>query len=314
MESKWLEDFIALAESGSFSKSALTRNVTQPAFSRRIQSLESWLGVDLIDRSSYPTRLTAAGSTFYTQAVEMLTQISAARAMARGTTTSASQVIDFALPHTLSLIYFPSWLSALETDFGQLRCRLVAANVHDAAMRLVDGGCDLLMSYHHPQHPIQLDASRYESITLGFDQVLPYSRAEQGKPKFLLPGKANAPLPFLSYTSGAYLNRMADLILRAQKKPPVLQKVYETDMAEGLKVMALQGHGLAFLPENSVHREVAEGRLLPAFAPDLTPSKLEQARQQWGTQLEIRLFRERPQAGRPGKAVVDRLWRYLVKG
>jgi DNA-binding transcriptional LysR family regulator len=28
--------------------------VTQPAFSRRIQSLENWLGTDLIDRTSYP--------------------------------------------------------------------------------------------------------------------------------------------------------------------------------------------------------------------------------------------------------------------
>jgi DNA-binding transcriptional LysR family regulator len=33
------------------------RNVTQPAFSRRIQSLEAWLGADLIDRTLYPTRV-----------------------------------------------------------------------------------------------------------------------------------------------------------------------------------------------------------------------------------------------------------------
>lgn len=65
MELKWLEDFISLAETRSFSRSAELRHVTQPAFSRRIQSLEAWLGNELIDRSSYPTRLTPAGEVFY---------------------------------------------------------------------------------------------------------------------------------------------------------------------------------------------------------------------------------------------------------
>ena len=72
METKWLEDFVSLAETRSFSRSAQLRHVTQPAFSRRIQSLEAWAGTDLVDRSSYPTRLTPAGQTLYEQAVEML--------------------------------------------------------------------------------------------------------------------------------------------------------------------------------------------------------------------------------------------------
>jgi hypothetical protein len=44
METKWLEDFVSLAETRSFSRSAQLRHVTQPAFSRRIQSLEAWAG------------------------------------------------------------------------------------------------------------------------------------------------------------------------------------------------------------------------------------------------------------------------------
>ncbi|MCK7497041.1 MAG: LysR family transcriptional regulator [Comamonadaceae bacterium] len=44
-------------------RSAQLRHVTQPAFSRRIQALEAWAGIDLVDRSSYPTRLTPAGET-----------------------------------------------------------------------------------------------------------------------------------------------------------------------------------------------------------------------------------------------------------
>jgi len=64
MDTRWLEDFISLAETRSFSKSATQRHVSQPAFSRRIRSLETWLGTDLIDRTSYPTKLTPAGEVF----------------------------------------------------------------------------------------------------------------------------------------------------------------------------------------------------------------------------------------------------------
>src|SRR5450830_1540062 len=175
METKWLEDFISLAETRSFSRSAELRHVTQPAFSRRIQSLEAWLGSDLIDRTSYPTRLTAAGEVFYEQAVEMLGQINNTRAMLRGKRPAQQTTVDFAVPHTLSLTYFPKWLSSLESGFGALNTRLIALNVHDAVMTIVEGGCDLLLCYHHPRQPVQLDSSRYDMLTMGHESVRPQS-------------------------------------------------------------------------------------------------------------------------------------------
>ena len=83
METKWLEDFVSLAETRSFSRSAQLRHVTQPAFSRRIQSLEAWAGIDLVDRSTYPTRLTPAGTTLYGQALEVLQALQSARTILR---------------------------------------------------------------------------------------------------------------------------------------------------------------------------------------------------------------------------------------
>ncbi|MDH4062660.1 MAG: LysR family transcriptional regulator, partial [Aquincola sp.] len=77
MDTKWLEDFVSLAGTRSFSRSAQLRHVTQPAFSRRIQALEAWAGVDLVDRSIFPMRLTAAGETFLAQAQEMLASLQA---------------------------------------------------------------------------------------------------------------------------------------------------------------------------------------------------------------------------------------------
>src|SRR5437899_7410544 len=52
LDLEWLEDFLALADSGNFSRAAQVRAIAQPAFSRHIKSLEEWVGVDLFDRSA----------------------------------------------------------------------------------------------------------------------------------------------------------------------------------------------------------------------------------------------------------------------
>ena len=52
MNLSWLDDFMSLAGSGNFSRAAEDRQMTQPAFSRRIRALEGWLGTELFDRSS----------------------------------------------------------------------------------------------------------------------------------------------------------------------------------------------------------------------------------------------------------------------
>src|SRR4028118_1212518 len=103
METKWLEDFVSLAETRSFSRSAQLRHVTQPAFSRRIQALEAWAGTDLVDRSSYPTRLTLAGETLYAQALEMLQALQSTRAMLRGHSAARHAAIALAAVRTLAL-------------------------------------------------------------------------------------------------------------------------------------------------------------------------------------------------------------------
>lgn len=303
METKWLEDFISLAETHSFSRSAELRHVTQPAFSRRIQSLEAWLGADLIDRTSYPTSLTPAGEVFYEQAMEMLGQINNVRSLLRGKRRQAQNTVDFAVPHTLSLTFMPKWLTQLQSGFGVLNTRLIALNVHDAVMTLVEGGCDLLLCYHHPRHPVQLDPSRYDGIVLGHESLHAYSRCDKkGKPLICLPGTASAPLPFLSYTSNAYFGRMVDLILADARKNPYLDKHYETDMAEGLKMMALEGNGIVFLPESAVVREVRQRQL----------ARADGGQSEWQVDMEIRLYRERPSGQRPGKQVVAQLWSYLT--
>ncbi len=304
METKWLEDFVSLAETRSFSRSATLRHVTQPAFSRRIQALEAWAGTDLVDRSSYPTRLTPAGETLYAQSLEMLQALQSTRAMLRGHSSAGQDVIEFAVPHTLAFTFFPAWVSSLREKFGPIKSRLIALNVHDAVLRLVEGGCDIFIGYHHASQPFQLDAERYEMVTLGQEALAPYCKADpQGGPMFALPGRAGQPLPYLGYAPGAYLGRVTDLILKQSATAIHLDRVYETDMAEGLKVMALEGHGVAFLPNSAVKKELRARKLVSA-APDGMKG-LEMA-------MDVRAYREKPAGKEMPKGAAQALWAYLV--
>jgi DNA-binding transcriptional LysR family regulator len=305
METKWLEDFVSLAETRSFSRSAQLRHVTQPAFSRRIQALEAWAGTDLVDRSSYPTRLTPAGETLYAQSLEMLQALQSMRAMLRGHSAAGQDVIEFAVPHTLAFTFFPAWVSSLREKFGPIKSRLIALNVHDAVLRLVEGGCDLLIAYHHSAQPLQLDPERYEMVTLGQEVLSPYSGADgQGDPLFRLPGSAAQPLPYLGYAPGAYLGQMADLLLKQALQPIHLERVYETDMAEGLKVMALEGHGVAFLPHSAVRKELRSRKLVAATAPEVGPMEMT---------LQVRAYRQRPMGRDQPKRTAQALWAYLAE-
>ena len=70
-------------------------------------------------------------------------------------------------------------------------------------------------------------------------------------------------------------------------------------MAEGLKAMALEGHGLAFLPASSVRKELRARRLVAAG-----PAEYELT-------MEVRIYREKPSGARHAKPVAEELWHFL---
>src|SRR6185369_7413893 len=105
---------------------------------------------------------------------------------------------------------------------------------------------------------------------------------------------------FLSYASGAYLGQLVDLIIKQAGAPVPLDALYETDMAEGLKAMALEGHGLAFLPGSSVKKELKSKRLVRAAAPGSCE-----------VTMEVRIYRERPEMARHIKPGAQALWDFL---
>jgi DNA-binding transcriptional LysR family regulator len=178
---------------------------------------------------------------------------------------------------------------------------------------LLQAPSDLLMLYHHPRQAIQLDPAHYDMLVLGTERLSPYSVPDStGRPVFRLPGSDKKPVPFLSYTPNAFLGRMVDMLLSESPDILKLDKCYETDMAEALKVMALAGHGMAFLPESAVRDDVHAGRLVRAEAARGLPQSID---------MEIRLYRERPTdvgndrrsgQSRRKRQLVDKVWAALT--
>jgi DNA-binding transcriptional LysR family regulator len=72
IELRHLRYFAAVARELSFSRAAEQLHIAQPPLSRQIRDLEDELGAQLLDRSSRPLRLTAAGRFFQVQAQQML--------------------------------------------------------------------------------------------------------------------------------------------------------------------------------------------------------------------------------------------------
>ncbi|TLF53332.1 LysR family transcriptional regulator [Halomonas urmiana] len=295
LETKWLEDFVALASTRSFSGSARQRHVTQPAFSRRIRSLEQAVGVTLVDRSTTPVDLTPEGQLFLVTARNIVEQLNESLGHLRGL-AMANEALDIVAAHSLALSFYPQWISRLQQGLGELPTRLVAMNVGDAIHVLREGNCDLMLAYYDPYASMQLDAEVFPSFSIGQVKMLPVCLPdEQGKPRFTLEGQES--IPFLAYTQGAFLGRSVRMLLKNDPVRMRLRTVYETAMAEGLKGMVMQGMGMAWIPDFCIRQELKDSRLVRAGG------------EQWDVPLEIRLYR----CSLVHKPGVEKLWRQMMK-
>ena len=91
MQTAWLEDFVALAATRSFSRAAEQRHLTQPAFGRRIRSLEQWAGTALVQTSRAPVVLTAAGDRLVQYAVDAIQALAQTRDDLKGLRSGARE-------------------------------------------------------------------------------------------------------------------------------------------------------------------------------------------------------------------------------
>jgi DNA-binding transcriptional LysR family regulator len=277
MDLIWLEDFLAIAEEGGFSRAAERRHVTQPALSRRIRALEEWLGTALFERSTHTLTLTPAGDTFRPVAEDILRRVLLGREEALEVARLKAETITFAATHALSQTFFPDWIRKVESARAQAAIQLVAANFGACEKLMFDAQVQFLLSHHHPLLTSRLDTDRFQRIELDTDVLVPVSapgpaRPARGgrrkpEPRYALPGTAGAPLPYLAYHPGSGVGRIVSAVISAKASPYWLEPTFSAPVMLLIN-MAREGKGITWAPRSMVRDDLKNGRLLLAGPKD----------------------------------------------
>ncbi|MCM5680433.1 LysR substrate-binding domain-containing protein [Schlegelella sp. S2-27] len=292
MNLSWIDDFMALAATGNFSRAAEERHMTQPAFSRRIRALEEWLGADLFDRSSQPARVTEVGEWFRTVAQDLQSRVAGIPGQARAIAEASSTTLRFAATHALSFTFMPRWLHALEAHASMGQLQLMSDVQQKCETLLSQNQVHFMLAHGHPGVHGPLDEADFPSLVVGTDQLIPVSAPDNsGRPLHGLPSSGKATqMQWLGYSPESGLGR----ILKQLKGPALdrmhAHQVLTAHLASVLRTMALDQRGLAWLPKLLIEDDMATGRLVVA------------ARDDWRIDLQIRLYRRRGDAGKAAEA------------
>lgn len=265
MELKWLEDFMELAATRNFSAAAAARHITQPAFSRRIRALENWIGTALIDRSSYPIKLTGAGETFLEASRDLMRDAYRLRDECRQQSSGGLEVVSFSAFHTIALSVFPDLLVDIEQRSGQFITRMHATDFYDCVESLTLGRCDIAFCYAHEFGPPVSPTGQFLSKTIGFDPFCLVSHLP-GDKLFAISAagaKSASDISLISYSSDCFLSKIqAHMMHELRKKKGItFRTVYENTMSEAVKRMVMAGKGVGWLPRSAARREIEEDKL-----------------------------------------------------
>jgi DNA-binding transcriptional LysR family regulator len=175
---------------------------------------------------------------------------------------------------------------------------MIAENMITCIQVMTEGRSDFLISYCHPDIPLDLDPISFDYLKLDVDRMIPVSAPlPDGKPTFALPGDGNSEIPYLAYHSTSFLGHVVKVFLNRQRKSLHLVQCYEDALAEGLKAMALEGRGLTWLPESTIGDTIDAKKLVRAGPKD------------WDIPLEIRIYCS-SNARRPA---ATSLWTFLQR-
>lgn len=296
MKLDWLEDFVSIYRCGNFAKAAQERGVTQPALSRRIQALEAWAGGELFDRSQYPVSLTSAGVVFLDTATNIISKSYETRARLWPRTSFNDALVNIACLHTLSIIEVPPLVSKLHEKIGFFKTRLVSETktIEEYILSLSEGASDLFVCYEHASFPLSIDPGEYDRIELKTDSLNLYYHDQYHQ-------EINDPnsdqfIPFLKYSGSSFMGRLIDTVIADTPFRDRLQIVLESSLAESMKVAAMGGLGVAWLPKKLVDLDTAASTTLRQHPL-------------YGTRLSMVAYKAKSN----DRPILDRIWTELIR-
>jgi len=272
MNSRQLQSAILLSQIRNFSQVAEYLNITQPALSKQISTLEGELGVRLFDRSTTPLTLTPAGESFVRDARELLyRQDQLLRSMEEFRSGNHGRLVIGISPFRC-LYLIPEVIAALQQKFPGLRVILKetgSAQLHKGAaegefdLAIVNLPADEAMLDIHPLAP--------ERIVLAVPQALASAIPTEAAPSGELYPQAdlaNCPdIPFVVLGQGQELRQLFDkLCVTAGLRPKIAVEAVGITTAWAL---VRSGIGAAILPAQfAEHQLFREGTVLFSLKHD----------------------------------------------
>lgn len=260
MDLAWLDDVLVLLEEGNMTRAAERRNITQPAFSRRIRSFEDWLGAPVIDRQANKIELSDA----------LISREDEFRALAQRLRSlrtnianhdSRQQRVTIAAQHAQVCSSLPDMMLRARASFPGLHVRLRAGNVDDCISALLRRDADMFLCYE-AEDTRSLDFG--EGIlrgSWGADVLIPVVGGSL-RYKVHASGHIDRASPAIVYPEDSYFGRILSNGQREFGTSRYAQNpVCVTAFSSGVVELVLAGLGIGWLPYSMVHRHVASGTM-----------------------------------------------------
>jgi LysR family carnitine catabolism transcriptional activator len=214
-----LRSFCAAADLGSLGRAAVRMHVSQPALSKRLQSLEAVAGVRLLDRSSRGVTLTPSGRRLYEQARRLLEQADAIEAVIENLQRDRGPLL-LAASHSAAAGFVGAVLATRGEDEPPVE--LVTANSPLVLQLVADGRVEIGVA---PRRPGATPNPALREIELAGDEVVYavpehhpwWPRAEVGLDEFL-----RTPVVVRDPSSNARWTVEAELRKRKLPLPPLV--------------------------------------------------------------------------------------------
>jgi LysR family transcriptional regulator, nitrogen assimilation regulatory protein len=259
MELRQLRYFIAIADSGAFSKAAERVFVAQSALSHQIAQLEDELGASLFHRSRRGVELTDAGSRFLPHAISILRQADDAAASVRSGADTPTGKVVFGIPHSASNALALPLLRAVREHLPLVQLELTEELTGNLSKQLRTGQINLAVLFDDG-HLGEFACTRllHERIFL----IEPAQTAATGKTRktrITLMQALAKPLTLPASPHG-----VRPIIEAAAAQAGLPAPVVEADISSIsiLRTTLLAGLGRTLLPVMPLHAEIDSGRLV----------------------------------------------------
>jgi DNA-binding transcriptional LysR family regulator len=148
-----LQAFVAIAEYGGFSKAARELHITQTALTRRIQKLEGYLNLRLLERTTRQVQLTAVGREFLPQARAIVQQTSHAVERLKDVSQRALGNVTLACIPTMTSHVLPRILQQYVQLHPENRILLVDGSSGEVREAVLSGQAELGIALEGAKHP-----------------------------------------------------------------------------------------------------------------------------------------------------------------